>query len=280
MASDADQGLDDVHAARDALEEAAVSIRRARLDLQDMHQHVSAASRTLSDVERQVRSGAREDASEDMSRVARRSQEAADLGITVATQLRNADQHIADAQDHAGRIDTSGLNAQEAGDVADLRARVDAYGQAVQLAGPMATAASEYLYGASHLATRAAWYDLSEVAPSEALDVGSVAPVARDLGRAQEAERHLGRTVELADDVGQKSLDSAQMAQDDSRPLPEVDRLSREVSDGRHDVQVPPQEACLRAADEARARVAEQSRRGPAPTGDPAVSQGIEGPRW
>ncbi|WP_338752281.1 hypothetical protein [Janibacter alittae] len=233
MASDAEQGPDGIHAARDALEDAALSIRRARLDLQDMHEQVSAASRALSDVERQVRSGEREDASEDMNRVARRSQEAADLGITVATRLRNADQHIAEAQDHVGRIDTSGLSAQESADVASLRARVDSYGKAVQLAGPMATAASEHLYGASHLAARAAQYDFSEVAPSEALDAGSVAPVAHDLGRAQEAERHLGRTVELADDVGQKSLDSAQMAQADTRALFEADRLSRGASDGQ-----------------------------------------------
>lgn len=295
MASDAEQTAYDTRSARYALEDAADSIRRARLDLQGMHQQVSGASRALSDVERQVRAGSIEDSSDDMKRVARRSQEAADFGIAVATQLHNASEHIATAQDHAGGINTAELSAPEAADVADLRARIDAYGQAVDLAGPVATAASEHLYSATDLAARAraADPDAADLAAGHAM--ASVAAVAGDLSRAHEADAHLGRTVALADDVGQQSLANPQMEMDMAQEDPSAyndhlldtqvterdlhERVEVEqVSQEQDDVHVSPQEAGHRAAEEARVRMAEQSRRDPAPTGDPAGPR-VQGPR-
>lgn len=313
MTSDPGQALDgthrDTHAARYALEDAAFSIRRARDLLQDMHDQVSGASRALSDAEHQVRV---EDSYAAMALVAAYSHHAADSGIGVATQLRNASEHIATAQDHAGQINTAAMSAPQAADIADLRARIDAYGQAVDLARPMATAASEHLYSAADLASRAEGFD---PAAAERPISQDVANIARDLSRAQEGEAHLGRTVELADDVGQRSLDNPQMAmsmaeegqsayndhllamqdagndirdrveaeqiyqgQGDRRSLHELDRISRDASEGRYDVLESPQEAGRRAAEEARARMAEQSRRAPAPTGDPGGPR-VQGPR-
>lgn len=274
MASDAE-----THSARYALEDAAASIRRARLDLQDMHHQVSGASRALPDVERQVRAGETEDSSEAMKRVARRSQEAADFGIAVATQLRNAGHYIATAQDHAGRINTTGLSAPEAADIADLRARIEAYGQAVDLAGPMATAASEHLYSATDLAARAGATDPDAAESPAGREVSSVAAVAGDLSRAQEADVQLKRTVALADDVGERSLANRQMEMSmaqEGQPA-STDHFSREARDGHHDVHTS-QEAGQRAAEDARVRMVEQSRRDPAPTGDPAAPQ-VQGPR-
>ncbi|MDN5744089.1 MAG: hypothetical protein L0H31_03090 [Nocardioidaceae bacterium] len=275
MASEAD-----THSAHYALEDARASVRRARLDLQDMHHQVSGASWALSDVERQVRAGETEDSSEAMNRVARRSQEAADFGIAVATQLRNAGQYIATAQDHAGRINTAGLSAPEAADVADLRARIEAYGQAVDLAGPMATAASEHLYSATDLAARAGAGDLDTADPPAGREVSSIAAVAGDLSRAQEADVLLERTVALADDVGERILANRQMEMSMTQEAQPAhnDHFSREARDGHHDVHTSLQEAGQRAAEDARVRMVEQSRRDPAPTGDPAAPQ-VQGPR-
>ncbi|MDN5715600.1 MAG: hypothetical protein L0G89_00040 [Janibacter sp.] len=305
----------DTHAARYALEDAAFNIRRARDLLQDMHDQVSGASRALSDVDHRVRVEAIADSYAAMALVAAYSHHAADSGIGVATQLRNASEHIAAAQDHAGQIDTAAMSAPQAADIADLRARIDAYGQAVDLARPMATAASEHLYSAADLASRAEGVDPAAAERPISQDVASVATIARDLSRAQEGETHLDRTVELADDIGQRSLDNPQMAmsmaeegqsayndhllamqdagndirdrveaeqiyqgQGDHRPLHELDRISRDASDGRYDVLESPREAGRRAAEEARARMAEQSRRAPAPTGDPGGPR-VQGPR-
>lgn len=310
--TDTDQAVNHTHSARYALEEAAARIQRARLELQDMHQQVSSASRSLSEVERQVRSGEIVDSSEAMTPVARRSHEAADFGIEVATQLRNAGQHIAAARDHAGRIDTREMGATEAADVADLRARIDAYGQAVELAGPMATASSEHLYSASDLAARSGTVDTEA---AERHNAAYASAVANDLSRAQEAEAQLGRTVEMASDMGERSLTNPQMElsaheerstypehlldaptpgdeirdrvgvertyqepQPDYRPVLEQDRVSRDANDDRYDELGSPQEAGRRAAEEARNRMTEQSRRAPAPTGEPAAVR-VQGPR-
>lgn len=308
MSADTEQSMYETRSARYALEDAENSIRRARLDLQDMHQQVSAASRSLSDVERRVRSRAVLDPSEAMTPVARRSREAGDFGIEVATHLRNARQHIAAARDHAGKINTGEMTAPEVADVADLRARIDAYGQAVDLAGPMATASSEHLYSASDLAARAGAADPNAI---ERQDAAYAAAVASDLSRAQEAEAQLGRTVEMASDMGQRSLTNPQMEMsvaDDERsthneqlldvpsgvperveaeqiyPPEQGDRrpteepvASRDANEARYDVLEGPQVAGRRAAEEAQTRMAEEARRVPAPTGDPAPR--VQGPR-
>lgn len=309
MSADTEQSMYETRWARYALEDAENSIRRARLDLQDMHQQVSAASRSLSDVERQVRSRVVQDPSEAMTPVVRRSQEAADFGIEVATHLRNARQHIAAARDHAGKINTGEMSAPEVADVADLRARIDAYGQAVDLAGPMATASSEHLYSASDLAARAGAADPNAI---ERQDAAYAAAVASDLSRAQEAEVQLGRTVEMASDMGQRSLTNPQMEmsvthdapstynqqildvppdvpermeaeqidspeQDERRPTEELVGASHVANEARYDVLEISQRASRCAGEEAQARMAEESRRVPAPTGDPAPR--VQGPR-
>lgn len=303
--------VNDTYEARYALEEAGAQIRWTRGPLHEMQEHVAGASRSLFEAEHRVRAGATDGTAADMMVVARHCQVAADEGVQIATRLRHAGQHIESAQQHASQIDTSGLGAPEAADIADLRARIEAYGQAVDLARPMATAASEHLYSAADVAGRAARVDPAGGGRGIDQDVASIETVARDLGRAQEGGRHLGRTVAHAADAGEKSLTNPQMTrsiaeedqwhfnenlqeaatdwfsrseaeqisaeQDDDRPMREMEMHSREVAEGNYNVRVSPEEAGQRAAD-ARARLSEQSRRPPAPTGDPAGPR-ASGPR-
>lgn len=194
--------VNDTYEARYALEEAGAQIRWTRGPLHDMQEHVAGASRSLFEAERRVRAGATDGTAADMMVVARHCQVAADEGVQIATRelhislstvksLRNAAQHIESAQQHASQIDTSGLGAPEAADIADLRARIEAYGQAVDLAHPMATATSEHLYSAADVAGRAARVDPVGRGRGIDQDVASIETVARDLGRAQEGGRHL-----------------------------------------------------------------------------------------
>lgn len=191
------------HQARHSLEETADNIRRVRGLLQDMHDHVSGASRALSNVEHHIEHNTPADASEAMTSVARQAQQAADLGVQIATELLAAEGHITTAHQSASDMDIAEMDVSQAADTADLRARIDAYGQIVDLARPMVTAASEHLYNATGTAARASDLDRNHDSKTQRVDV---AELTSDISSAEASSTHLGRAVDLADSVGRQLL--------------------------------------------------------------------------
>lgn len=189
-----------------ALRDAHRDVTLARLRLDDLHQGVSMASTALSEAELYARGLSPESwmqsvAPEDLGRVGGLCDSAALVGVEIASHLKTASESIEEARRALERVDRGGLEGPVAADLAVLEARTAAVGEVVDLALPMATAASEHLYSAAHGvgAGRVPGGYATGVDPIPAVTFGSLSVVSNDLGRAEADERHLGRTVDRAE---------------------------------------------------------------------------------
>ena len=189
-----------------ALRDAHREVTLARLALDDLHRGVSAAATALSEAELVAR-GVSPDAwmqsvaPEDLSHVGRLCDSAASVGVEIASHLKMASESIEDARRTLERVERGGLEGPTAVSLAALEARTAAVGEVVDLALPMATAASEHLYSAAHGvgAGRTPGGYATGVQTIPAVTFGSLSVVSNDLGRAEADERHLGRTVDRAE---------------------------------------------------------------------------------
>ena len=184
-----------------ALRDAQRHVTPARLSVEDLHRGVLAASRALSKAELSARglnpeSWMQSVSPEDMRRVGRLCDSAAVIGVEIASHLRMAAEAIQDARRTLERVDRRGIEGRVAANLAALEARTAAVGEVVDLALPMATAASEHLYSAAH-GVGAGHAAGGEHSP--AVTFGSLRLVSNDLGRADADERHLGRRVDRAE---------------------------------------------------------------------------------
>lgn len=207
-----------------ALRDAHREVTLARLRLDDLHQGVSTASTALSEAELQARGLSPESwmqsiASEDLGRVGRLCDSAALVGVEIASHLKTAGESIEDARRALERVDRGGLEGPAAADLAALEARTAAIGEVVDLALPMATAASEHLYSAAHGvgAGRTPGGYATGVQTIPAVAFGSLSVVSNDLGRAEADERHLGRTVDRAEASIAKVATEAECITGDAR---------------------------------------------------------------
>lgn len=140
-------------------------------------------------------------APEDLSRVGRLCDSAASVGAEIASHLKMASESIADARRTLEGVERAGLAGPTAAGLDTLVARTAAVGEVVDLALPMATAASEHLYSAAYGvgAGRAPGAHTTDIEWIPAVSFGSLSMVSNDLGRAEADERHLGRTVDRAE---------------------------------------------------------------------------------
>ncbi len=216
----------------EVLNRAWLRVTAARLQVADLQSGVAAASRALSRAEMQTRGALLEAhppraataarlqaAAHEMGSVARRCHRSADVGITIAGETKKASLLVEEVHATIRGIELDGLDAQEVSDLAVLAVRVDALGDLLSLALPMATAASENLYDAAHLARQ-----VEPRAPGEPAELGGpallfkvdaatarVALVGRALGRAEQDSRHLGRTLEQAESIGHQVVGRADL---------------------------------------------------------------------
>ena len=189
-----------------ALRDAHREVTLARLALDDLHRGVSAAATALSEAELVAR-GVSPDAwmqsvaPEDLSHVGRLCDSAASVGVEIASHLKMASESIEDARRTLERVERGGLEGPTAVSLAALEARTAAVGEVVDLALPMATAASEHLYSAAYGVGngRSPSTHAAGIEQIPAVTFGSLSVVSNDLGRAQADERHLGRTVDRAE---------------------------------------------------------------------------------
>ncbi|MDN5798157.1 MAG: hypothetical protein L0H79_20750 [Intrasporangium sp.] len=151
---------------------ARLQVTSARARLHGLHAGVAEASRALTRAQAQTRMSAREGepgrlarsqaAAQEMGSARRSCRSFAGVGITIAGELKKAALMAQDAGESVRGIDQEGSNVGRVFDLAALRARADALGDALKLALPMATAASEHLYGAAHAARGVSRLDLDE----------------------------------------------------------------------------------------------------------------------
>lgn len=192
--------------AEGALHHAYREVTHAHLRLDDLRRGVSTASTALTEAELHARGQNPESwieavAPEDLSRVGRLCDSAALVGVDIASHLKVASEAIEDARQVLGRIDRRDLEGPDVANLAALEARTAAVGEVVDLALPMATAASENLYSAAHGMGSGRALD-SYAAGSEpvpAVTFGSLSLVNNNLGRAEADGRHLGKAVDRAE---------------------------------------------------------------------------------
>lgn len=196
----------------EVLDRARARVASARRMLSVQQQVIAAATRALSEAERNTRWGVHaegparlgylQEAANDMGVVEFQSGKAAAThGTQVVLQLEAAATLVDDARESIDEISRNGLSTEEVADLTTLGVRVEALGEVLTLALPMATNANEHLRDAEATAARARHLEsdtralLSEV--NTAME--SVSIVSRDLGRAEQDGRQLERVIERAE---------------------------------------------------------------------------------
>ena len=212
------ESLRELERVKDSLMAARRAVVIAHGMTEDLHSGVDGAGKSLaeSEVMRRYATVAGEgaaayfdSAAKEMVRVERFCDGAAMVGVQISTELKGAREAVEDARLSLGRIDRAELSAPDVADLAVLQARVDATGEVVDLALPMALAASENLYAASH-AARLTHSPIVSVEGGGPPTFETVSMVNRDLGRASSDEVHLERAMERVDVSTERSLSEAE----------------------------------------------------------------------
>ena len=191
-------------------------VTSARAHLDSLHAGVREASGALSRAEMASWKAAHEqgpareatlaEAAEEMAAVARRSHGSADTGITIAGELRQAAVMVHDAREAMRDVGLEGRSPQDASDLVALGVRIDALGEVLELARPMATAASEYLYDAAFVASTVTHRATGEHDPRPGVNFTTIGT---DLGRAEQNGQQLSRAIAQAEAIGHRVVGHA-----------------------------------------------------------------------
>ncbi|OFE15549.1 hypothetical protein BA895_22550 [Humibacillus sp. DSM 29435] len=135
-----------------------------------------------------------------MALVGRPCRSAVDDGVAITREVIVAIALGKQASASVWDIPQAGMRAQSVADLAALRVHVEALTTLLELAPPMAAAASEHLTDVAHLAAEVRGLELGLRARPFHVDRAEVAVIVagRDLVRAQQGSHHLRSTIETA----------------------------------------------------------------------------------
>lgn len=213
------------------LTQAQRQVSSARVHLEDLQAGAAAASRALARAETQTRVAAaadparavreREIVAQEMALVARRCHSAADAGAAITRGVNAAVALGKSASASVWDIPQTGMPTESVADLAALGVHIEALTTLLELAAPMAVAASEHLTDVGHVAAEVRGLELGSRAHPFDVDRAelSVTIAGGDLGRAQQDSQHLSSTIETAQTTANHGVVFADHVNEESKRL-------------------------------------------------------------